>query len=418
MEYLNQNAAAEAETKASVAAPVSPAVPPVKEHEVAEQPNTLVASQIEAKKLQKAADKERKKKNHKKRLASGHVSISEKMIFLDNMSTMMKAGLPLSATLATLQGEIKNKYFKTVIEHIRSLIENGEQFSSGLKAYPKVFPELLVATIEVGESSGLLSDVLAHLAGLLKAEKELKSKVMSALMYPMVVMLALIGVSLMLTLFVFPKLIEIFVEAKVKLPIILVGMQFLSTLLFSYGWYILGGVVVLIFGVRWLFRIAGPRAWLHQRMLELPLAGPLIREIALTRFAGNLKVLLSSGLPIIRSLETVSKTATNLQYQKAIVAMSVELGRGVALHEALASRPKLFPSLMVQLCKVGEETGELEHILEKVSEFYDTRVNNVLANLSVIIEPVLLIVVGVVVGFIAVSVIGPIYDLTNSFGDT
>jgi type IV pilus assembly protein PilC len=143
----------------------------------------------------------------------------------------------------------------------------------------------------------------------------------------------------------------------------------------------------------------------------------LIREIALTRFAGNLKVLLASGLPIIRSLETVSKTATNLQYQKAIVAISVELGRGVALHEALAARPQLFPSLMVQLCKVGEETGELEHILEKVSEFYETRVNNVLANLSVIIEPVLLIVVGVVVGFIAVSVIGPIYDLTNSFGD-
>jgi type IV pilus assembly protein PilC len=194
-------------------------------------------------------------------------------------------------------------------------------------------------------------------------------------------------------------------------------MQGTSSILFAYGWYILAAVIILFIGLRWLFHIPGPRAWLHMRFLQLPLAGGLIREIALTRFAGNLKVLLASGLPIIRSLETVSKTATNLQYQKAIVAISVELGRGVALHEALAARPQLFPSLMVQLCKVGEETGELEHILEKVSEFYETRVNNVLANLSVIIEPVLLIVVGVVVGFIAVSVIGPIYDLTNSFGD-
>ncbi len=398
-------------------APAQPVTPPAREHELAGQPNTLIGQQLEAKKLQKAADKERLKKSHHKRMASGHVSISEKMIFLDNMSTMMKAGLPLSATLLTLQGEIKNKYFKLVIEHIRALVENGEQFSSGLKAYPKVFPELLVATIEVGESSGLLADVLAHLAGLLKAEKELKSKVLSALMYPMVVMIALVGVSLMLNLFVFPKLIDIFIEANVQLPFILLVMQFSAKILFAYGWYILAGVIVGFFGLRWFFHIPGPRAWLHKRFLELPFAGSLIREIALTRFAGNLKVLLSSGLPIIKSLETVSKTATNLQYQKAIVAISVELGRGVALHEALAARPQLFPSLMIQLCKVGEETGELEHILEKISEFYENRVNNVLANLSVIIEPVLLIVVGVVVGFIAVSVIGPIYDLTNSFGD-
>jgi len=399
-------------------APVVPVVPSAREHELAEQPNTLIASQLEAKKLQRAEDKKRLKKSHRKRLATGHVSISEKMIFLDNMSTMMKAGLPLSATLLTLQGEVKNKYFKLVIEHIRALIENGEQFSTGLKAYPKVFPELLVATIEVGESSGLLADVLAHLAGLLKAEKELKSKVLSALMYPLVVMFALIGVSLMLNLFVFPKLIDIFIEAKVNLPIILLIMQYTSKILFAYGWYILAGVVVSVIGLRWFFHLPIPRAWLHQRFLELPLAGSLIHDIALTRFAGNLKVLLSSGLPIIRALETVSKTATNLQYQKAIVAISVELGRGVALHQCLASRPKLFPSLMVQLCRVGEETGELEHILEKISEFYETRVNNVLANLSVIIEPVLLIVVGVVVGFIAVSVIGPIYDLTNSFGES
>ena len=151
--------------------------------------------------------------------------------------------------------------------------------------------------------------------------------------------------------------------------------------------------------------------------MKLPFAGGIIREIALTRFAGNLKVLLASGLPIVKALNIIAKAVGNLRYRQTILEMSQELEKGVALYAAMKERPKLFPSLMIQLCQVGEETGELESILGKVSEFYDGRVNNVLNNLSVIIEPVLLVLVGFAVGFIAVSVIGPIYELTNSFGE-
>ncbi len=387
------------------------------EREASEQPNTLVAQQMAARQEQAKKEKERKRLLKPRRL-SGHVSLSEKMVLLDNMATMLKAGLPLAATLNTLGEEMKNKYLKSVLAELKRQVENGELLSTGMKHYPKVFPEILVATIEVGESSGLLAEVLGHLALMLKSEKELRSKVISALMYPSVVLIALIGVSLLLALMVFPKLIEIFIDAGVALPPVLVIVQTIVYILTNYYYLVIGVVVLIVVLLPMIFRLPKPRAWLHWRLLYLPLAGPLIREINLTRFSGNLRVLLTAGLPIIKSLETVARTLGNLSFRSTVITMADEMGKGVALHASLAQRPHLFPSLMVQLCKVGEETGELDNILTKISDYYNTRVNNVLTNLSTIIEPVLLIVVGVAVGFIAVSVIGPIYELTNSFGDS
>jgi len=389
------------------------------DEEIEEQPNTLVGQQLLAKKKFK---QERQKKQHKKpsffSMAIGAgVSLTEKMVFMDNMSTMLKAGLPLAAALNTLANETKQKYFKSILLHLKERVENGEQVSAGMKQYPKVFPEILVASVEVGESSGLLSDVLGHLANLLKAEKALKSKVFSALMYPAVVIIALIVVSLVLTFFVFPKIIDIFIEADVKLPAILIIVQYITRTLQNYGLYIAGGLIIGIFFLVIIFRRTKPKLWLHTILLRAPLAGRLIREIALTRFSGNLRILLASGLSIITSLDIVAKTVGNMRYRATLIQMSQELAKGIALNQAMAERPFLFPSITIQLTKVGEETGELENILAKISEFYDTRVNSVLANLSTLLEPILLIMVGVVVGFIAVSVIGPIYELTNSFSE-
>ncbi|MFH0873318.1 MAG: type II secretion system F family protein [Candidatus Komeilibacteria bacterium] len=391
---------------------------PLQPAHVEEQPNTLIAAQLDAKKKMKEARDKKKSKAAFFRFISGRVSLTEKEVFMDNLSTMLKAGLALAAGLSTLAAEMRNKYFRSILLDMKAMVENGENFSAGLRRYPDVFPDILVATIEVGESSGLLSDVLGHMAQLLKAERALKSKIISALMYPMVVLVALVGVSLVLTFFVFPKLIGIFDDAGVKLPIVLIIVQTVIYLFANYGWYIGGGLVVLIVGVRIVFHLPGARYWLHVQMLKLPVAGSLIKEIALTRFTGNLKLLLTSGLPIIKSLETVAATASNLRFRRAIIDMSQELSKGVTLNAAMASRPALFPSIVVQLTKVGEETGELETILGKVSEYYDNRVNNVLTNLSSIIEPIMLVSVGIAVGFVAVSVIGPIYELTNTFGDT
>jgi len=317
--------------------------------------------------------------------------------------------------LQTLEKETKNKYLKEIILSLKVKVENGQLLSSGMKEYPKVFTEMIIATVEVGENVGMLDDTLDNLAHILKAKKKLKSKVFGALMYPSIVLMALIGVSLFLSFYVFPQLISIFEGANVHLPIVLLAVQGAISILTLYGWYILAGMVAIFVSVYLIFKLSKPKLWLHYLLLKIPLVGKVIRELSLTRFSGNLRALLASGLSIVKSLNIVSKTLNNLYYRKHIQEMALELEKGISLARTMAKRPDLFPSLTIQLCEVGEQTGKLDDILTKISEFYEERVNNILANLSTIIEPVLLVLVGIAVGFIAVSIIAPMYELTNSF---
>ena len=356
-----------------------------------------------------------KKKRPKRRFQLNRVSLTDKMLFLDNLSIMLKAGLSLAPALNTLNQEIKNKYLKEIIIHFKNRIENGQLLSTGMKEYSKIFSEMIIATVEVGENTGMLSDTLGNLAEILKAQKKLRSKVLGALMYPIIVLLALVGVSLFLALYIFPQLIAIFEESGVKLPIILTSIRAIIHVLQLYGWYILIGGVSAFVGLLMIFKLSKPRLWLHYFLLKIPFVGKIIKELALTRFTSNLQALLASGLSIVKSLEIVAKTLNNLHYRRNTEAMAKELEKGIALAKSMAARPGIFPSLTIQLCQVGEETGELDSILTKISKFYEDRVNDILANLSTIIEPILLVLVGIAVGFIAVSIIGPMYELTNSF---
>lgn len=351
----------------------------------------------------------------KKKYLLATVSLTDKMMFMDNLGTMLKAGLSLAPALKTIAKEIKNKYFRDVIENLARHVENGQVLSQGMKHYPKVFSEMITATVEVGESTGMLSDSFAHLADILKAEKKLRGKVISALMYPSIVLLALVAVSIFLAFFVFPQLVGMFEAAGVELPFILLAVQTITAFFANNGWYVLGGFIIFVIVLRAIFRLHGPKLRLHMFWLKFPFVGSLIKELTLTRFAGNLNALLAAGLAIVQSMEIVAKTVGNLQYRYVILDMSKELEKGTSLGKAMAARPKLFPSLTIQLCEVGETTGELENVLKKIATFYEEKSNNVLTNLSATLEPILLVMVGVAVGFIAISVIGPMYELTNSF---
>lgn len=345
------------------------------------------------------------------------VSITEQMMFVDNLSTMLKAGLPLAPALRTLSKETKNRYFKTILAQLEENVENGQLLSKGMKLYPKIFTEMVIASVEVGENTGMLPDTLGRLAITLKSQKALRSKVLGALMYPSIVLIALIAVSLLLALMVFPQLVTMFEEAKVELPFTLVAVRFVSNTVRDYYTYILAGLGALIILSKLVFKLPGPKLLLHLLLLKLPIAGRIIKDINLTRYAGNLHTLLGAGLAIVTSMEIVGRTLSNLRYRLATLAMVKELEKGISLDKAMEDRPHLFPSLAVQLCHVGAKTGELENILAKVSDFYETRVTNTLTNLSTIIEPVLLLTVGVAVGFIAISVISPMYELTLSFAE-
>lgn len=348
---------------------------------------------------------------------AGKVNLTSKMFFLDNLSTMLKAGLALAPALNTLGKEVKNKYLQKVILHLKNRVENGQPLSVSMKEYPDVFPEMIIATVEVGENTGLLADALGNLADILKAQKKLRSKVIGALMYPTIVLIALCGISVFLALVVFPQLITIFTDANVKLPFVLKAVQTFIDIMKNFGGIAIIAFVVFLVILFLIFKLPKPKLLLHKFLLKIPFVGNLIKELALTRFTSNLNALLVSGLSIVKSFEIVAKTLANLYYRQTLQEISQELSRGVSLADSLAKRPKLFPSLTVQLCEVGEDTGELDDILKKISAYYEERVDNVLANLSTIIEPILLILVGVAVGFIAISVIAPMYELTMSFGE-
>ncbi|MBU1202790.1 type II secretion system F family protein [Patescibacteria group bacterium] len=354
---------------------------------------------------------------HKKGFILGRVSLTDKMLFMDNMSTMLRAGLALAPALRTLKQEIKNKYFRDILDYLERHVENGQPLSKGMKYYPKIFPEMIIATVEVGESTGMLADSFGNLADILKRQKELQGKVISAVMYPSIVMLALIAVSIFLALVIFPQLVGLFQSANVELPFVLRAVQAINGFIRNYTWHTLGGLVIFGVAMRFIFKFPKPKFFLHSMMLKIPFIGKIIRELSLTRWAGNLQALLGAGLAIVNSMKISAQTLGNIRFKNAVLEMSDELEKGTSLEKAMLKRPDLFPSLSTQLCQVGETTGELEEILGKISKFYEDRVNNILSNLSTILEPILLVVVGVVVGFIAVSVIGPMYELTLSFAE-
>ncbi|MCB9802646.1 type II secretion system F family protein [Candidatus Nomurabacteria bacterium] len=361
-------------------------------------------------------EKKAKKKNFFK-FRTGKVNLTGKMFFLDNLSTMLKAGLALTPALETLAKETKNKYLQKVITHLRDRVENGQLLSVSMKEYPDVFPEMIIATVEVGENTGMLADALGNLASILKAQKKLRSKVIGAMMYPVIVLIALLGVSIFLALFVFPQLVSIFEDGGIELPFVLRAIRAVIDIMENYGGFVLIAFFIFLICLFFIFKLKKPKLSLHKFLLKIPFVGNLIKELSLTRFAGNLNALLVSGLSIVKAFEIVAKTLNNLYYRKVVQEISTELAKGVSLAEAMTQRPKLFPSLTVQLCQIGEKTGELDDILKKIADYYQERVDNVLANLSSIIEPVLLILVGLAVGFIAISVIGPMYELTLSFGE-
>ena len=368
-------------------------------------------------KQSKTLVKEEVKPIHKKGLAFRVVNLTDKMLFMDNMSTMLRAGLSLTPALKTIKNEVKNNYFKEVLDYLCRHIENGQTLSTGMKHYPKVFPEMVIATIEVGESTGMLSDTFGHLADIMKRQKELRAKVVGAMMYPIIVILALLVVSGFLAMVIFPQLVDLFESGGIKLPFILVAVRTFNFVVINYWYYVLGALIALIFLLKIIFSRPKAKLFLDTTLLKMPFLGKLNRELALTRFAGNLTALLAAGLAIVQSMEIVAKTLGNLRYKQEISLMAKELEKGQSLQSAMAKRPDLFPSLTMQLVQVGETTGQLEEILGKIAKFYEDRVNNVLNNLSTILEPFLLVVVGIAVGFIAVSVIGPLYELTNSFAD-
>ena len=344
---------------------------------------------------------------------SKKVKLLDKVVFFDHLAQMLKAGLSLLETLEALSDDTENPYFKMIIEDIGYGIETGNTFSSGMGKYPDVFPHLFIKMIEVGEIGGTLEESSRQISTQVKKDYDLRAKVKCALIYPEI----LIGIMLIagggLLIFVIPQLSTFFKQSGLQLPIttqILIGI---SEFLRSY-WYIL---IILIIGGKFALSKLKKNGYflrIYDRfILKAPIIGAISHKINVAIFSRTLGSLLKSGVPISKALEITADSVTNSLYKNSILEFKDQVEKGVPLSVLMAKERSLYPNLATRMVAVGDKTGTSPDMLFNVADFYQQQVNETLGNISTIIEPVMLFIMGIATLFIALSVITPIYQLTS-----
>lgn len=342
------------------------------------------------------------------------VPLKEKIIFTRQLAVMTKAGLSVVKALESLSEQTENRYFKTIIAEVIKAVKGGSTLSKVLSRYPKVFPEVYVAVVEAGEETGQLSEVLFTLADQQEKQAELTSKVKSAMMYPAVILVALIGVIFLVVFFVLPNLKAVFSDFGTQLPLTTRLLFGLSDLMRRYFYILLPLTVVFLYGLRfWATRPSGRLVYDHLK-IRVPIFGGLTRKIYMATFSRTLAMLVKASLPILESIKIVQKTISNKHYEEAFDRIQLSVKNGKPLSFAV-SREKLFPPMVAQLISLGEESGNLESVLTEITRFYDSEVDTITKNLAALIEPIMLIVMGIGVAFVVTSVLSPIYKLVNTF---
>lgn len=338
------------------------------------------------------------------------VPLVDKMFFTRNLKIMISAGVPLTKAILTLAEQVKNKKFRQILLEIQEKVTRGEKFSDALSFYPEVFSEIYQNMIKVGEESGTLENSLEVLATQMEREKEIKDRIKSALIYPTVVVVLMIVIGFLLLTFVVPKLTETFKELEVELPrmtkiTIALGEFFSKN--FSVLILIFGGIFFFI--VQFLKTRFG-KYFFHSLLLNLPIISELIKKSNCALFSRTLSSLISAGVSLPKSLEITAKTLNNVFFQDALIESAEKIKKGKKLSQILVNYKKFIPFTLISMIEIGEETGELSMTLSKLAEFYEAEVETTTRNLSSLIEPLLLIVVGIVVGFFVISMIQPIYS--------
>jgi len=337
----------------------------------------------------------------------------EVITFVHLLSVMVKAGMPLSKSLNALAKQTTSAKFGKVIGDVSMNISNGSTFADSLSKHPGVFDELFVNMIRVGELSGTLESILFLLAEQKKKDYELKSKVKGAMIYPAVILFVMLIVGIVVMVYVIPKLAAIFSNMNVELPATTRFLIATSSFLVNYGLYLVPVMILLGFLLKKLVTGRGSAA-VDKIILKLPVFGEIAKKINIARFARTTSSLVKGGVAISTALKTVSKTLSNHCYQESVAAASEKIEKGLSLKEILEGFEGLYPPLVLQMIEVGEETGSLDDILMDLAEFYEGEISEITKNLSTIIEPLLMIVMGAAVGFFALSIIQPMY----SIGDT
>ncbi len=326
---------------------------------------------------------------------------------------MINAGLPLVQCLDILSSQQPNPSFKKVTSQIKADVEGGSTFADALSKHPKIFDSLYVNLVAAGEVGGVLDTVLNRLAVYMEKNEALKNKVKGAMTYPIIVLCVAFGVVAVLMIFVIPTFSDMFKQFGSALPGPTQFIVNLSAFFRNFWWAMIGVIVAFIVGFKWIRTQEKGRFYTDKMMLRLPVFGSLIRKVAVAKFTRTLGTMISSGVPIMDGLEITSKTAGNMIIENAIRAVRTAISEGRTMSEPL-EQTGLFPGMVVQMIAVGEATGAMDQMLSKIADFYDEEVDTAVEALTSALEPMLMVFLGGIIGFVVVAMYLPIFKMASA----
>lgn len=363
----------------------------------------------------RAAQTMAKQKALEKKAKNYRVPMGELAIFTQQLASLINAGLPLVQSLEALQDQTQDPVFRIIIREVRTEIAGGSSFSAAAKKYPRAFNTLFIAMVEAGEASGALAEILSKVAGYFESSVKLTKKIKSAMTYPIAVIgLAIVLVNVLL-IFVIPVFGDMFKDMGSKLPaptqMLLDASDFLKKF-----WWLVGIIVVgAWYGIRRYIETPVGRAHKDRLVVKAPIFGPLIHKIAISRFCRTYATLTKSGVPILRTLEIVAAASGKIQIEKACEDIAKHVSQGGQVSEVLGADP-FFPPVVMHMVKAGESTGNVDGMMSKVADFYDTEIEATTAALTSLIEPLLIVFLGVVVGGIVMAMFLPIFQMGAVMG--
>ena len=344
---------------------------------------------------------------------TARIKTADMVVFTRQMSTMISAGIPVVESLEILHEQAVNAGFKLVLNEIISDLRTGKDISQAFARHPRIFPRIYVNMLKAGEASGQLDTVLARLAGYQEAAAALKQEIRSAMTYPVVSLVMILGITIFLLVFIIPKFQTMFDSMNVELPAITRGLLTTSEVMRS-NFLLCGAAVVAAAVLACMYAKTEKgryqKDWL---LLHLPVFGPLFSKVALSRFSRTFGTLIQSGVPILGALEIVAETSGNAVVSSAIADASQSVRQGESLGEPL-SRTRVFPPMVTRMIAVGERTGALEQLLEKIAEFYDQEVKSTVESLTSLIEPLMIGIMGFLVGGMVLAIFMPIFKMIGS----
>jgi type IV pilus assembly protein PilC len=338
------------------------------------------------------------------------VAMADVVIFTRQFATMIDAGLPIVQCLQILAAQTDSKVFRKVISGIKDDVESGTTLAEAIRKQGKVFSDLYTSMVQAGEIGGILDTILVRLAAYLEKAAKLKSKIKGAMIYPACIVFAAMAVTILLLVKVIPVFADVFSSFGKALPAPTQFVINLSNFTIAHIWYLLAIPVIAVVALRYAYRTEQGRMAIDRFMLRVPIFGPLIRKSAVARFTRTLGTLVSSGVPILDALLITARTAGNKVIEQAIMVARQSISNGRTIAEPLIES-KVFPPMVCQMISVGETTGALDNMLQKIADFYEDEVDNMVANLMSLMEPAVILFLGVVIGGLVISMYLPIFSL-------